>query len=61
MAKVPNYVVQVITEKGFATKEAAQRYMWEQDNQLTKDRKVDAFETHLWEPASPIGAKKVDE
>lgn len=57
MAKPP-YTGQVIIEKGFRTREAAEQWM----NELAAQHRTPWTwaETHLWELASPIGAKEVD-
>lgn len=56
--EVPPYVGQVIIERGFTTRDAAERWMEREKNRVST--LYTDVETHLWEPANPIGAKKVE-
>lgn len=56
----PPYVGQVIIEKGFRTAAEAEEWM---AKVYEEHKDADLFqthvETHLWEPAHPIGGKEV--
>jgi hypothetical protein len=58
--KEPNYVGQVIIERGFKTAVEAAAWMEDLEERFGYEGSSFNVETHLWEPASPIGAKEVE-
>lgn len=46
------YYGQITYEKGFKTKEEAERWVQDQDARLTLAAEVDTISTAIWEPAS---------
>ena len=53
----PPFVAQVIIERGFKTAAEAAAWMCDMESRYPESGKFNV-ETHLWEPASPIGAKE---
>lgn len=53
------YTAQIIIEREFKTRAAAEQWMERLKVRFDYPNSRATAETHLWEPASPIGAKEV--